>query len=71
MSKDQAAYQDSQALIINDLDDWSDALLRKLGGAGSASERAIAEEQRGIVVLCKLCSLSDCERPHPDRHRDR
>ena len=54
-----------QAFIVNDLDHGTKAFLGELWGWGGR-QRAITEEDCGLVAFCELRSFSDCKRPHSD-----
>lgn len=54
-----------QCLVVDNLDDWSDALLRQFRSWNS-SKRSVAEEQRSIIAFRELRCFSDGKGPDSD-----
>lgn len=63
-------YRNSQASVVNHLDNGPDSFLVEFRG-WHACQRPVAEEERAIVALRNLRCLSNCEGSNPDRDIDR
>jgi hypothetical protein len=59
---------DEQAFVVDDLDYWPDSFLWELWG--SSCQGTVPEEDRAVIGLDELCSLSNGEGSHTDGDGD-